>query len=395
MPMNTDSLFPNLLGGLTHEAFLRDYWQQKPLLIRQAIPGFGEELSPEELAGLACEEGVEARLILEKDGAKPWEVRHGPFAYEAFDNLPETHWTLLVQDVEKHIPDLKNITQAFDFIPNWRRDDLMVSYAADQGNVGPHTDQYDVFLLQGHGKRRWSVGNTALQEAKLIDGLELCILEEFQADDSWDLEPGDMLYLPPGFAHHGVGIGDCMTWSIGFRAPTVKEMAVMLMERLLEDLPDETRFVDAKRSPADDPSQIDSQSLAWVRTTLRDALQFDDSQVDRTFASLVSENKAHILSRVPEQTLDEDGLIEALQAGEQIWRDSYSRFTWLKENDELVHLYADGEEFTVKGESVHYVSELLNSNPLPENLCNALHTDVDLRRYLVEWINRGYFCLDE
>ena len=184
--------------GLTQQQFLQQYWQKKPLLIRQAFSDFQSPISPDDLAGLACEPEIESRLIEEKGALGPWQVRSGPLTEDDFARLPSTHWTMLVQDVDKHLPELQSLLDPFRFIPDWRRDDLMVSYAPQHGSVGPHTDGYDVFLLQAMGERRWQINDKAMTDAALIEGLDVQILQEFHPDQSWDLQPGDMLYLPPG-----------------------------------------------------------------------------------------------------------------------------------------------------------------------------------------------------
>ncbi|MEZ5672242.1 MAG: cupin domain-containing protein [Thiotrichaceae bacterium] len=205
------------LGNLTPAQFLADYWQKQPLLIRQAIPDFTSPISPDELAGLACESQVESRLIMERGGQHPWQVRHGPFTEQDFTQLPETYWTLLVQEVDRHVPEIADLIDKFSFIPSWRIDDLMISYAVPQGSVGPHTDSYDVFLLQAHGTRRWQISS---QQGELLPDLELKILREFTPEQEWILSPADMLYLP-GVAHYGVALDECMTYSIGFLASVI------------------------------------------------------------------------------------------------------------------------------------------------------------------------------
>ena len=199
--MNPDQPL-QLLGGLTAREFLRDYWQRKPLLIRQAIPDFQNPLEPDELAGLSLEEEIESRLIIGQD--RTWELRRGPLPEDTFAGLPERDWTLLVQSVDQFVPEVDEVLEPFRFLPSWRVDDVMISYAAPGGGVGPHYDHYDVFLLQGHGRRRWRIGQPCTADSPLIDGLELKILADFQQTDEWVLEPGDMLYLPPGIAHYGI-----------------------------------------------------------------------------------------------------------------------------------------------------------------------------------------------
>ena len=192
------------LGELSPAEFLDQYWQKKPCLIRQAIPGFEQLLDGDDLAGLACEEMSDARLVKGTMEAADWSVEHGPFDEDAFSALPPENWTLLVQDVEKHYAPLQELMQQFQFIPSWRLDDLMISYAVPGGSVGPHTDQYDVFLLQATGRRRWQIASSF--DAGLLEDCPLNVLEQFSPEQEWVLEPGDMLYLPPNIAHHGVAL---------------------------------------------------------------------------------------------------------------------------------------------------------------------------------------------
>ena len=220
--------------------FVQQYWQKKPCLLRNALPNFESVISPEELAGLACEEDVHCRLVLEGkvlEGSdnKPWVVRYGPFEEQDFLDLPESNYSLLVSECEKWLPELNDLLDQFRFIPDWRIDDLMISYAPEGGSVGPHVDQYDVFLLQALGTRRWQYCETPSQDDPVIDGLELAILQDFKPQQDVVLNPGDILYLPPGYAHHGVALERCMTYSIGFRAPnaaSVLESFALESERL-------------------------------------------------------------------------------------------------------------------------------------------------------------------
>jgi 50S ribosomal protein L16 3-hydroxylase len=213
------------LGHLTEEDFLANYWQKKPVLIRQAFPQFESPIQPDELAGLALTEGVLSRLILEKGGAYPWEVRQGPLPEDTFDSLGDAHWTVLVQEVDRHVPDVADLFDRFTFLPNWRKDDVMISFAAKDAGVGAHIDSYDVFLLQGSGRRRWEIGETLTElEACYKEGLDIRILENFLVTESFELEPGDMLYLPPGVPHNGVSLEPCLTFSFGFLAPTRADM---------------------------------------------------------------------------------------------------------------------------------------------------------------------------
>ena len=217
-----------LLGGLTPAQFLAEYWQKKPLLIRQALPDFGEAIEADELAGLACEDHIESRIIRGSGADNNWQQQHGPFEEQIFDKLGDKDWTLLVQAVDHYIPEVAKLKDRFRFIPDWRLDDVMVSFAAPGGSVGPHLDQYDVFLLQGQGRRNWQVGERITQAPSLLPHPELQLLSDFNCSDNYMLEPGDMLYLPPGFPHWGIAVDPCTTYSIGFRAPSHRRSSVTL-----------------------------------------------------------------------------------------------------------------------------------------------------------------------
>lgn len=258
----------SILGTVSREQFLADYWQKKPLLIRNAIADFVPPIEADELAGLALEEEVESRIVLEQD----WQLHCGPFTEETFASLPAEKWTLLVQAVDLWVPEVAELLHKFDFLPRWRIDDIMVSYAADGGSVGPHFDYYDVFLLQGAGQRRWQIGAACNSESPLLDNSQLQILEHFEPLEEWLLEPGDMLYLPPRVAHHGVAVGECTTFSVGFRSPTATEMLDDLATELLTSVLPGNHLTDPALTPAMANNQISSAHIAKVRELLLSTL---------------------------------------------------------------------------------------------------------------------------
>ncbi|XOV89143.1 MAG: cupin domain-containing protein [Pseudomonadota bacterium] len=260
--------------GLEPAQFLAEYWQTRPLLLAGAIPDPAFPLTPDELAGLALEEDVESRIVLEEGPLGPWELRVGPFAEEDFRGLPDTRWTLLVQAVDLWVPEVRSLLRHFDFLPPWRLDDIMVSYAPAGGSVGPHFDHYDVFLLQVRGHRRWQIGPACDAATPLRTDTELRILESFAPEQEWVLAPGDMLYLPPGIAHWGVALDDNMTCSIGFRSPTLAEMLGDLATELLAR-GDDRYYVDPPLTPAHATSAITADFIAQAKRLLRDALEDD------------------------------------------------------------------------------------------------------------------------
>ena len=327
----------SLLGGITPARFLREYWQRKPLLVKGAIPGFGSELSAEELAGLALEDEVESRIVLER-GRRPWELRRGPFSEADFQGLPARGWTLLVQAVDQWVPAARLLRERFDFLPGWRFDDVMVSYAADGGGVGPHFDYYDVFLVQGSGRRRWKIGQHCDAASPLRRDAELRILRDFSTREEYELEPGDMLYVPPGLAHWGTAVGPCMTWSVGFRAPShediLREVADAAALRLTED----ARFTDAGiRYPED--GSVPRSAVRQLQAMFR-SLAADETLLGDWFARYMTERKYPELdirpARRPRKTLG-----EWLRTGAGIERNPASRFAWIDGNP--ARLYVDGD----------------------------------------------------
>ncbi|MGH8352662.1 MAG: JmjC domain-containing protein [Pseudomonas sp.] len=335
--MNPDTPL-QLLGGLTAREFLRDYWQQKPLLIRQALPGFESPISPDELAGLALEEEVESRLVIEQ-GERPWELRRGPFAEDAFQNLPERDWTLLVQAVDQFVPEVAELLEHFRFLPSWRIDDVMISFAAPGGGVGPHFDNYDVFLLQGHGKRRWQIGQMCDADSPLLEHADLRILANFEQTAEWVLEPGDMLYLPPRLAHCGTAEDDCMTYSVGFRAPSAAEVLTHFTDFLSQFLPDEERYSDAGAAPSSDPHQIQRDALDRLKALLAEHMG-DERLLMTWFGQFMTEPRYPEL--VVGEELGEDEFLGALEEGAVLLRNPSARLAWSEVGEDLV-LFASGQ----------------------------------------------------
>lgn len=257
-----------VLGKLPVERFLARYWQREPLVVRGAFPGLRDPLTPDELAGLACEPEVDSRLVRQRGGRKPWQVTRGPQNPGVLRKLGRSHWTLLVESMDRHCRPIAEFASAFAFIPKWRMDDVMVSLAPVHGTVDAHIDSYDVFLIQGQGRRRWEVDRRSAADYK--PGLDLRILKRFRAQDAWVLEPGDMLYVPPGVGHRGVTVPGnaevALTYSVGFRAPSTADLLSTLLSRALSSEP--RLFSDAGRKPCKDAGEISSEDLAGLRRFL-------------------------------------------------------------------------------------------------------------------------------
>lgn len=304
-----------LFGQMPLAEFLRDYWQKKPCLFRQALPDFDSPLSMDEVAGLALEADIESRLVREAPASGPaWAVECGPFTDTDLSGLPESGWSLLVQAVDQWVPEVRAVLDEFGFLPAWRLDDIMISLAPSGGSVGPHFDQYDVFLLQAEGQRDWQLGGYCDADTPLLAGVPLSILADGigQPSARWTLEPGDILYLPPRLAHHGVALTPCMTWSVGFRAPDVLEALQGLAQRAeLDSAVDFMRYSDTDLTPQEAlTAQIGQDSLRRLRATLSTVLARDDLLAD-WLGAYMTQNKYGLFdwSEVSEQTAPPEGTL--------------------------------------------------------------------------------------
>lgn len=329
-------------------AFLRDSWQKRPALIRNPWADWVNPLGPDELAGLACEDGVEARLITHD--ADRIAAEHGPFAETRFARLGKAPWTLLVQAVDHHVPEVAALLSAFRFVPNWRIDDVMISIASDGGGVGPHFDQYDVFLIQGLGRRRWQVGAVCDAATALLPHDDLRLLAAFEPTEEWVLGPGDILYVPPGFAHNGVALGDdCMTLSIGFRAPSRGELLAGWCDDQLAGLDDDDRYTDPELAMQSNPGEISAEALAKLQAMVMAKLS-DPAAFARWFGEHSSARKYPEIDWSPEEPIELEELRDALADGAVLLRNPASRFAFVRAEAGQVLLFVDGDCFECSGE---------------------------------------------
>ena len=378
---------PTLLGGLTPREFLKQHWQKKPLLVRGAFPDITPPLSSAELAGLACEDGVEARLVQQVRKAPGWKLRHGPFLHKDFKKLPKRQWTLLVQDVDKYVPAAAALLEPFRFIPDWRIDDVMVSYAADGGSVGPHADAYDVFLLQVEGMRRWDI-TTQTQPERTSAGLELRQVKRFAPEESWLLMPGDMLYLPPGVAHHGVAFGECMTCSIGFRAPSQLELLGDLTTLLVQGAGEGVHYTDPDLVPAGNPGELTLEARARARQMLRAQLKPSDDALDIWFGSHVTETKEWLKPVAPARHSTTSRFEQQLERGKQLAWHPAVRVAWFSAR-QACHLFVDGKHHPLSERHTGF-AELLGASRLPDMpKLKRLAGDEQLQALLVGWLDTG------
>ncbi len=376
-----------LLGGITPSQFLAEYWQKKPLLIKQAISNFTGLLSPEELAGLACEDDVQSRIVQQK--GEKWLLKNGPFDDADFSKLPKKDWTLLVQSVNHYLPEATALLQQFDFIPHARLDDLMVSYAPDGGGVGPHFDSYDVFLLQGQGKRQWRISKQT--DLTLVDGAPLRILKNFDTAQEWLLEAGDMLYLPPQLAHWGIavsnGIEDCMTYSIGFRAPKNQELASEFLGFMQDKLAQEHlqltgMYQDADLALQNHPAEISNAMINKVSDNLK-KIVWSDSDVAQFLGTYLSEPKVDVIFEVNKKMALTTFSGKLAKMG--IALDLKSQMLFF--ND---HFFMNGEGVIFKDASAETLKALADNRVIAPQAIGDRH----LLQQLYDWYIAGYLSFE-
>jgi 50S ribosomal protein L16 3-hydroxylase len=338
------------------DIFLRDYWQKKPLLIRNPWAQWVNPLEPDELAGLACEDDIEARLVSHAGGALTAE--DGPIPAARFGELGRDQWTLLVQAVDHFVPDVAALIEPFRFVPNWRIDDVMVSVAADGGGVGAHFDHYDVFLIQGLGRRRWQIGGMCDENTPLLPHDQLRLIADFEPLEEWVLEPGDILYVPPGIAHDGVAVGDnCMTYSIGFRAPSRAELIGDFCDDLIEETSDDDRYGDPGLAPQDNPGEITEAAIDGLHAMLREGLS-DRAAFARWFGKYNSSPKYPEIDWSPEEPATAAQLRGALASGAPVLRNPASRFSFIRQDAGSVLLFVDGESFACADKAAELAAQL-------------------------------------
>jgi 50S ribosomal protein L16 3-hydroxylase len=366
-----------VLGSMSTETFLRKHWQKKPLLIRQAIQGMQPVLSREALFELAAQDDVESRLI-SQTGTR-WRMQQGPIV-----NLPSTRkkqWTLLVQGVDLHDDRAADLLRQFRFIPDARLDDLMISYASDQGGVGAHFDSYDVFLLQAHGQRRWRIG--AQQDLSLKAGLPLKVLQNFTPEQEFVLDPGDMLYLPPHYAHEGVAVGECMTYSIGFRAPSWQELGQALLQYKEDTLELKGRYSDRGLKATNKPAQINDDLFEKISTELQ-RISFSKDDLHIFLGEYLSSPKSSVIFEPLAHTVTSKKFLGMLQkTGIKLHRKTRMLYRGK-------YLFINGESFLVSGKDLACLKSLADKRFIrPESIVNGSQ---DLIDSLNHWYNIGWLA---
>ncbi len=371
--MDTTLVSP-LLAGLSPRAFMRRHWQKKPLLVRGAVPDAGSVVGRSQLFALAGDDAVESRLVV-RDG-DAWKLRHGPFGRRSLPALARPGWSLLVQGVDTHVPAARRLLDRFRFVPDARLDDLMVSYASDDGGVGPHVDSYDVFLLQLQGRRRWRIG--PVRDAARVEGAPLKLLARFEPVDDWLLEPGDMLYLPPDWGHDGVAEGECLTASIGFRAPARDAFAREIVQRALDAAdPDDAGplYRDAGQPAAEAPGRLPA-ALAAFGTAAVDRLVRDRLALACAVGEVLSEPKPGVVFDRPARaaaTLPPAG-VRLAPASRMLYDDRF--------------VFFNGESFRAAGRDARLIRDLADRRELPGEGQRRLSAEA--RSLLADWLAAGW-----
>lgn len=373
-----------LLGGISPAEFMAKYWQKKPLLIRNAIPDFKPLLSRSALFELAAQDDVESRLIV-ANGNK-WKLSHGPMPSKSLPLLKKPNWTLLVQGVDLHDAQVHALKNQFRFAPDARLDDLMISFATDGGGVGPHFDSYDVFLLQAHGTRRWRIGEQ--KDATLQADVPLKILANFKPEQAFDLQPGDMLYLPPRYAHDGMAVGECMTYSIGFKAPKELDLGRELLLRFADDtqadaaedeaectLKPDVLYRDADQVAVDHPAEIPTDLLAFARLAVEKAMS-DPEALARNLGEYLTEPKANVWFEEPVNSV-------VLTRSHRVDLSLRSQMMF-----DARHIFLNGESWLAAGQDARLMRRLADQRCLmPAELGKASDGALSL---LQEWIDEGW-----
>jgi len=378
------------LNNFDAELFLQRDWQQKPLLIRGALRNTEQLISPEELAGLSLEEEMESRLVLFQQGQ--WSLRHGPFNEKDFQQLPASNWTLLVQAVDHASPSIAELMDYFRFIPNWRLDDIMVSYATEGGSVGPHFDNYDVFLVQASGQREWQIGDICDQQSPLLDHPDLSLLENFNCQQRYLLEAGDILYIPPGYSHWGIATSnDCVTCSVGFRAPAVTDILTGLADHL--SLPDSARqrFIDLNPQLQDNPGEITHSVINQLQQLVKQSLA-DPRALEIWFGDYMTQPKYD--NDYDQDSETEENILSQLQSGQTACRDPSSRFAYLSSAGQIL-LFINGQHRLLDTANRGLAELLCGNKKFSADELNTWASKPASRALILELFERGLLYFDQ
>ena len=382
----TMNLPDSFFGSLSTDEFLSDYWQKKPLLVRQAWPAFESPLSPDAFMKLSERQDALSRVIEQHGDGGEWELKDGPFLMADFAAMSDSKWTLLIQEVDRLVPQVRDMLALVSFLPKWRLDDIMISYAANGGGVGAHIDNYDVFLLQGYGERRWQIDTTPVVDEVLVEDIDVAVLANFSPDEDWVVQPGDLLYLPPRIAHFGVALGPCMTYSIGCRAPSSLEAISAVLERVLSELDPDERFVDPGISRTSEPGRLGGKSVDWVRSLLARVAD-DEEALTELVGRFLSEPRRYI----DEESLPTSSLKETLANGSRVRPGSASQLLYELQGEGEFLLFVAGDVVRLDMDHLTSIKLLIEGQGLSSS---EIPTSGELADFLEDLYAQGVLVVD-
>ena len=382
---------PKLNPDFDIATFLKKFWQQKPTLLKQLVV-FDDPLSPDELAGLACEEEVESRLIT---GSNDWKLKHGPSKEAELTQLPSDSWTLLIQGVDLFIQEFRDLRHLFNFIPKWRFEDVMASFATPRGGAGPHFDHYDVFLVQGAGQRHWQLGQKCRVEREITADSDLRLLENFISEQEFILNPGDVLYVPPQYTHWGEAISPSFCYSVGFRAPSAAEMLEGFSDALIDRSSPATRFISSQHAINSNPHEISVQDLNSAYSMIQGDLADQDS-FSKWFGALMTMPKYPELFHLPEKRLTKEEVRELLTVdGNKLYLNPASRLAYVEKLEiKLLYFFVDGRVYSLSNHYSEIITQLCGvSSSFYEVFCDVSTPD-EILNIILDMLNKGSLLLD-
>jgi 50S ribosomal protein L16 3-hydroxylase len=383
-----------LLGKISQKEFLARYWQKRPLLMKRAIHPFPEVISPEELAGMTLDKEVESRLIVQGPGKNNWQLKRGPFTSQTFKKLPKKKWTFLVNGVDRFVPSVHALLDEFSFIPFWRVDDIMMSYAVDQGNVGAHVDNYDVFLVQACGTREWMIEDRPVIKDDFIPNLPIRLLKKFNPTHRWVLEPGDILYLPPRIPHHGVAQGDrCMTISVGCRAPSVNDIINGVVTSALAHGDESIRYTDPNLAPQA-PGEIAAGSIERVKKIVESALVSDEFLGD-WLGRYVTESYSDVDLKSHAEKIAPGKVASRIKHAAALVRTEGARLAFTRRSKGAVSFYVNGHREDLSGKAALLAQELANRIVVPAEILRPYIADKGCQALIGSLLSAGAIVIDE
>ncbi|MGV6851558.1 MAG: JmjC domain-containing protein [bacterium] len=376
------------LNNFDAEHFMAHYWQKKAVIMRQAWNCLPVGIDENDLAGLAMEEMVQSRLVRTPEGSEHcWKVENGPFEEQTLTSLPDQGWTLLVNDLDKWFWEIGDYLKAFEFLPSWRIDDIMMSFSADGGSVGPHIDQYDVFLIQTQGQKRWQIAATPECE-EIYSDCDLATLKHFNCEQEWILEPGDILYLPPNIPHYGTAIGKSTTLSVGMRSPTALELFDDLLSEIEKSPRAEKRFSDPNRSISTRAGYIDQQSREKFHAILHQLIDNDSEIMNHWVGRMLTRYRLPLdTSSAQNHTISQRQLNQLFDNGQSIYRSPWSRFAWTEGM-----LFVSGEEYPCNSTHAEFIC---THREIDSSKMKEIKQPQMLNELLSKLMGRGHFTADE